>query len=478
MMEWGQYGEAGNNNAMELESTNYTAVLLKDIETESISNTQSVTMSEVLIENNFEHRFSHLYSGPYYAYIQHQSKNIGRLHEMAIGRLLHEELGLKTGIKEISRAGYSRIKIEMRTLKDVINLVNDSRLKEKKLHCYVPRHLTECRGVIKFVDTSFTEEELLQSIECEGMVKSVKRIHRRIVKEDKSVQMVPRQTVKTICKAKEQRCKNCGDTHEGACNAGTMCIHLAEVEFRKKKTPNSSKPLVCWWNDKCKKAIDNRKDALGKYKSDPTLENFIRYKRISAETKKTFKSAARQSWKNFCESLNQDTPTDRIWKKLKAIKAQPSHNQPIPDVILEELLCKLAPFLILEELLCKLAPFSTELNFRSEPQINHILCEPFNYEELERALKNNSNTSPGADDIRYPMIQHLPLNAKKILLSMFNKIYLEGEEVQELKTGIIIPITKPGYHVKSPSDLRSITMLSCIIINTSGNRYRNYLHQK
>ncbi|KAK9754344.1 hypothetical protein QE152_g1331 [Popillia japonica] len=119
---------------------------------------------------------------------------------------------------------------------------------------------------------------------------------------------------------------------------------LAEVEFRKKKTPNSSKPLVCWWNDKCKKAIDNRKDAL-------------------------------------------DTPTDRIWKKLKAIKGQPSHNQPIPDVILEELLYKLAPY-------------STELNFRCEPQTNHILCEPFNYEELERALKNNSNTSPGADDIR------------------------------------------------------------------------------
>ncbi|KAK9754343.1 hypothetical protein QE152_g1332 [Popillia japonica] len=61
-MESGQYGEAGNNNAMELESINYTAVLLKDVgkqaamqnkntqeqnsefyETESISNTQSVT---------------------------------------------------------------------------------------------------------------------------------------------------------------------------------------------------------------------------------------------------------------------------------------------------------------------------------------------------------------------------------------------------------------------------------------------------
>ncbi|KAK9754345.1 Reverse transcriptase (RNA-dependent DNA polymerase) [Popillia japonica] len=74
-----------------------------------------------------------------------------------------------------------------------------------------------------------------------------------------------------------------------------------------------------------------------------------------------------------------------------------------------------------------------------------------------------TSTIRGADDIRYPMIQNLPLNAKKILLSMFNKIYLEGEEVQELKAGIIIPITKPGKHVKSPSDLRPITMLSCIL---------------
>ncbi|KAK9679083.1 hypothetical protein QE152_g40312 [Popillia japonica] len=97
--------------------------------------------------------------------------------------------------KEVSKAGYNRIKVEMKTLKDVINLVNNSALKANNLHAYVPKHLTEIRGVIKFVDTSISEEKLLQSIECDGMVKGVKRIYKKIIKDDKSIQMVPRQTV-------------------------------------------------------------------------------------------------------------------------------------------------------------------------------------------------------------------------------------------------------------------------------------------
>ncbi|KAK9753619.1 hypothetical protein QE152_g1885 [Popillia japonica] len=144
-MDSGQYGEAGDTSAMELESNNYSAVLLKDsgrkeiiksnipqenLNVGSINDNNSITNiinstevnsgeKELLIVNNFEFKFSHLYNGPYYSYIQHSSKNIGRLHEMAVGRLLHEELGIKSSIKEVSKAGYNRIKVEMKTLKDV-----------------------------------------------------------------------------------------------------------------------------------------------------------------------------------------------------------------------------------------------------------------------------------------------------------------------------------------------------------------------
>lgn len=291
-MESGQYGEGGNIASVEFESSNYAAVLSKDVgkmdTSEANTSQNNSTLSsiventpvvnsisqpeinsvekELLIVNNFEFKFSHLYNGPFYAYIQHTSKNIGRLHEMAVGRLLHEELGIKAAIKEICKAGYNRIKVEMKSMKDVVNLVNNASLKSKNLHAYVPKHLTEIRGVIKFVDTSISEEKLLHSIECDGMVKGVKRTYKKIIKDDKSTQLVPRQTVivsfygnklppfvyinscrravevfignvvqcfkclrfghvAKICKSKEQRCKNCGDAHEGLCNAGTMCIH-------------------------------------------------------------------------------------------------------------------------------------------------------------------------------------------------------------------------------------------------------------
>lgn len=222
--------------------------------------------SAELIVNNYVPEYVHLYRAPFIAYIQHADKNIGRLHEMSIGHMLHKDLGLKTSIKSISRSGANRIKIEMNTIQDVIDLVNKPALKSRGYHCFVPKYLTERRGVIRYVDTCFSDSYILENIECDGLIKEVKRIVREVT-EGGQTKRLPTQTViltfhgnklpeycilnscrrlitsyvykpvlcfkclhfghvKAQCRSSVAKCRKCGDTHEGECDASAhKCLH-------------------------------------------------------------------------------------------------------------------------------------------------------------------------------------------------------------------------------------------------------------
>ena len=125
---------------------------------QNINSQTQLDKYEELYKNNYDLNLANLYRGPYYAYIEHENKNAGRLHEMKIGHILHNELGIIDSVKEISFIGINRVKIQINTLKDVHSLVLNPLLKTKGFKCYVPRHLTERRGVIRRVDTYFSEE--------------------------------------------------------------------------------------------------------------------------------------------------------------------------------------------------------------------------------------------------------------------------------------------------------------------------------
>lgn len=215
------------------------------------------------IYNNYIPENGHLYSGPFYAYLEHKEKNVGKLHEMAIGQILHVDLGIKNKIKEISKVGLNRVKIEMHKARDVYELVNNPVLKSKNFHTYVPLHLTERKGVIRQVDTMLSEDYLMNNIEGTGIVKEVRRINKKITNKDNEVVQVARQTIvvtfvgnnlpSTVyinscrrevipyiyrvtqcmkclrfghvvaqCKSTEKLCKTCGKpVHEEVCEEGT-----------------------------------------------------------------------------------------------------------------------------------------------------------------------------------------------------------------------------------------------------------------
>lgn len=129
-----------------------------------------------------------------YVYIEKtNNQNIGRLHPMYVGHIFHKKLKLQN-IVDIKSVGKNRIKVQLKSISDANNLVNNSLLNAENLRAYIPNHLLEKKGVIKGVDTFFDVTYLKNNIECSTPISDVKRTHKKIEKEGKT-EFVPKQTI-------------------------------------------------------------------------------------------------------------------------------------------------------------------------------------------------------------------------------------------------------------------------------------------
>jgi len=86
------------------------------------------------------------------------------------------------------------------------------------------------------------------------------------------------------------------------------------------KTHSNSPNPALWRSDICEEALLNRKKAMSLYKKDPSLINYMNFKKQEALAKKSFKKEKRKSWKKFCHSPSYNTPISHIWKFIKRYK--------------------------------------------------------------------------------------------------------------------------------------------------------------
>lgn len=83
--------------------------------------------------------------------------------------------------------------------------------------------------------------------------------------------------------------------------------------------------------------------------------------------------------------------------------------------------------------------------------------------ELEKALQTSSDSAPGFDNITYSMLANLPLNIRQILLTAFNLMWTNDEDVPDLKNIVTVPILKPNSNSDLPNLYRPISLLPCIL---------------
>lgn len=114
-----------------------------------------------------------------YVYIESTDKNnIGRLHPMSVGHILHKKLNVKN-IIEIKSIGKNRIKVQLKNTKDANSLINNTLLDKEQLRAYIPNHLLQKKAVVKGVDTRFDVEYLKENIYSSSPILEIKRTHKK-----------------------------------------------------------------------------------------------------------------------------------------------------------------------------------------------------------------------------------------------------------------------------------------------------------
>lgn len=219
-------------------------------------------------EKAVNNKYREIDAGPYYIFVEHKYLNIGNLHPMRLGHLLEKLSNYDPYIKEYSAVGRNRVKIEVTSPAIANDLIKHEIFPQNNLVAYIPQHCIEKKGIIRFVDTFFSEDEILSRVKSNIPVKQLKRITRLGNKDNKSSERIPTQTViitfvgselpqyvyinkvrypvenyiapvvqcfkcllfghtSKQCRSNKNKCHKCGQEHEGNCGESVdpFCIH-------------------------------------------------------------------------------------------------------------------------------------------------------------------------------------------------------------------------------------------------------------
>ena len=97
------------------------------------------------------------------------------------------------------------------------------------------------------------------------------------------------------------------------------------IEISKEYIPQTStKPTKSnpWYNDDCKEAIKQRKQALSKFKRSPNTNNFNDIKVFRAKARRTIKLSKGKSWRSYVSKINHKTPIKKVWDIIRKISGK------------------------------------------------------------------------------------------------------------------------------------------------------------
>lgn len=182
--------------AVQLDGSNeVTAVEISTSKRQESSRSLQTASGDIsLIKKQFNLQKPHIYNNKIYVFLEKiNNENIGKLHPMVVGHILHKKLGV-SNINKIEKVGRNRVKVELKSIRDANKLINNDKLNDEHIRAFIPNNLLERKGIIKFVDTSFDDKYLFENIISPYRITEVKRLQRKIVKEDGHI-FVPKQTV-------------------------------------------------------------------------------------------------------------------------------------------------------------------------------------------------------------------------------------------------------------------------------------------
>ena len=270
-----------------------------------------------------------------------------------------------------------------------------------------------------------------------------------------------------------------------------MTTAVAESVPEEIKKPYYPKP---WWSAELTDSLSKREKAYKTYKRRRSPQNFIKWKRARAEHRMKVKEHKTKTWRDMCNKMNVNTSRKKVWESIAKIKGKTAKKISILEdkgvryTTIPAICNKLATTF---EKISKTENYSTafqKIKEKEESKNLNFLTnkeEDYNKEmserELEAALQQAKDTTPGPDEITYEMLRKLPDNGKAYLLKIYNAIYRTEYFPELWRKSIIVPIQKPGKSASSPFNYRPIALTSTVcktmerIVNV---RLQDYLERR
>jgi hypothetical protein len=252
-------------------------------------------------------------------------------------------------------------------------------------------------------------------------------------------------------------------------------VHIAEATIPKTK-PGRNHTKKPWFDRECLCAIRSRKKALRHFLNDPTTQNLDTFKLLRAKARRTIRTAKKSSWQSYVSELNSTTTSKKVWDMVRKISGKTictsvkhlllngtlitdatdiantlaatfSHNSSI-----DHYTAKFKHYKALHE--------TNQPNFKSDNSESYN-CR-FSLEELQEAIHTSSNSTPGPDGIHYQFLKHLPQPTLKILLDLFNYLWISGTFPDSWRQATVVAIPKADKDQSNPNNYRPIALTSCL----------------
>lgn len=132
-----------------------------------------------IVNYDFDNKYQATDKGPFFVYIEHKTKNLGRLFPVKVGHFLQKINEFKKDIIDIKSLGLKRVKVIFKTYKIANALVQHEVIIKNDLVAFIPNFYTKKRGIVRMVDTFFSEDYLKTAIISDRNVVDVKRLKRK-----------------------------------------------------------------------------------------------------------------------------------------------------------------------------------------------------------------------------------------------------------------------------------------------------------
>lgn len=468
-----------NNRQIGQRASGGVSIYVKDIyESQIIPLTTNIEAVAVSIKIPNKVNICNIYIPPNYDLQANELKDL--IEQIPTPRIIVGDFNAHNpswGSKESNRKG----RVVETTMNDLnINILNDGS----------NTRFNSFSGEFSAIDISFCEPTLSLSLEWEVLPQLYGSDHFPILIRNETVdKMTQRSTPMkwkidsanwTLFSANvEERVEELYNTHtphkenmEEVLNKfSEVIIKAAEQHIGKTKQLNHRNP-VPWWNDDCQQSLQQAHAAFNKYKKQKTTETLLEFKRLRAKCRQTTNKSKKKSWHEFVASINSSTPPTEVWRKIRKIEGK--NTQSAINFLEHEGTVTANKKHIAEIMATMYEKHSSNDNFTSafldhknveetvpikyEQEEEDPINLPITDEELNEALTNMKNSSPGIDDIPVIFLRNLPANAKKFLREIFNIIWLCDVFPRRWSEVIIIPILKPNKIKSNPDSYRPISL--------------------